>query len=525
MTGRWVRALIAGMLLAVLLGSSMPGAVLAQDASPLPSPAATQRPDIVLLLLDDMPLMDDRVWDRLPTIRRLFLEQGVRFSDYSGNDPLCCPGRANLLTGQWSHHHGVVRNDARLFDPRESIATELHDAGYWTGIFGKYFNQTARLRDKWPAGWDQSFIFGGNYWNYPAWANGRRVHYGAKDEDYSTTVIQRRALDALQAAPPDKPRFLWLAPFAIHGGLDQKRVGSLQAQPAVEDIGSPLCAGIPDWSTPANLEFDMSDKPAYLRQLPLIPSRPLVRACEALLSVDRLLAAVLAELAAEGRPAPMIILTADNGMAWGAHRWLLKHVPYATPLPLFIRWDALLGSAPAIVSTTVTNVDIAPTLCAMAGCRMGPYHNGYGVDGISLLPLLDDIGRANRLASATSRRSLPDGITRAADGTIAGLHLGREVIFTEHLSRIEAHGMPPWRGLQTSDEAPIGRWIWTQYVTGETELYDISGGPCWTWHAGDPGDPCELTNLAHDPAYASTRATLATTLAARERHPLRLTSP
>jgi len=488
-------------------------------------PAGVARPDVVVLLIDDLAQIDDRVWERLPTIKRLFLDGSIRFTDYVGNDPLCCPGRANLLTGQWSQHHGVLWNNARLFDARETISTELHSAGYWTGIFGKYFNQTARLRDKWPAGWDQSFIFGGNYWNYPAWANGRRVHYGATDDDYSTTVIGRRVLDALQAAPADKPRFLWLAPFAIHGGFDQQRVASLQAQPAPEDIGSPLCAGIPDWSTPANLEYDMSDKPAYLRTLPLIPSRPLVRACEALLSVDRLLASVLAELAAEGRPAPMIILTSDNGMAWGAHRWLLKHVPYATPIPLFIRWDALLGAAPATVSTTVTNVDIAPTLCAMAGCRMGPYPNGYGVDGISLLPLLDDIGRANRLASATSRRSTPDGITRAADGTIAGLHLGREVIFTEHLSSIEAHGMPPWRGLQTSDEAPIGRWIWTQYVTGETELYDISGGPCWTWQTGDPGDPCELTNVAQDPAYAAIRATLSATLTQRERHPLRLAGP
>ena len=100
-----------------------------------------------------------------------------------------------------------------------------------------------------------------------------------------------------------------------------------------------------------------------------------MRTCETLLSADRLLAATLDELRAQGRPEPLVILTADNGMAWGAHRWLLKHVPYATPVPFFIRWPAVLGEAPATVPTTVSNVDVAPTLCAIAGCRMGPYRN------------------------------------------------------------------------------------------------------------------------------------------------------
>jgi arylsulfatase A-like enzyme len=484
------------------------------------------RPDIVVLLIDDLPQIDDRIWERMPTIRRLFLESGVRFTDAISNDPLCCPGRANLLTGQWAEHHGVVSNNGRLFDPRLTLATELRSVGYWTGIFGKYFNQTPLIRRKWPPGWDRAFIFGGAYWNYAAWDNGRREIYRAADADYSATVIQAKALAALRTAPPDRPRFVWLAPFAVHGGWNAARTEhTMQPWPAPQDVGSPSCADVPRWSTPANFEFDMSDKPTFLRDRRLMPSWDITRACETLLSSDRLLAATLAELEAQGRPDPLVILTADNGMTWGGHRWRGKFVPYSAPLPFFIRWPQVLGDAPVSVSSTISNVDVAPTLCAIAGCRMGPYPNGHGVDGIDLLPLLLRVGAVNRGAAPGEARSLPDGVTRDADGVISGLDTGREVVFTEHLTRRGADGMPPWRGLWTTDESSIGRWVYTVYRTGEEELYDISGGPCWTWRPGDPGDPCQLVNLAGDPSVADLQRILAATLRDRARDPLTIDLP
>ena len=53
------------------------------------------------------------------------------------------------------------------------------------------------------------------------------------------------------------------------------------------------------------------------------------------------------------------------------------------------------------------------------------------------------------------------------------------------------------------------RWHYVEYATGERELYDISGGPCWRWHSHDSGDPCELTNLAGKSAYAVIQEALA----------------
>jgi arylsulfatase A-like enzyme len=190
----------------------------------------------------------------------------------------------------------------------------------------------------------------------------------------------------------------------------------------------------------------------------------------------------------------MVILAADNGMAWGAHHWHTKFAPYATPIPLFVHWPARLGTRPATVRTTVSNVDIAPTLCAIAGCQMGPFPNGFGVDGISFLKVL--------LAK--------------------GGRLGREVVFEEHPSEVDGAEMPGWKGVRTTDESPIGRWVYTSYRTGEEELYDLSGGPCWTWQAGDPGDPCALQNRAGDPAVATVQAALRAVLARREQHPMRI---
>jgi arylsulfatase A-like enzyme len=486
-------------------------------------PSGVARPDIVVVMLDDLPQIDQRLWARLPTIRRLLVEGGVRFTDFLGNDPSCCPGRANALTGQWSTHHGVTRNDARLLDPTVTVATELQAAGYWTGYFGKYLNLTYLLDSKELPGWDRTFIFGGKYWNYRAWRDGKVVQFGSLAKQYSTTQIRVHALKALRAAPPDRPRLLWLAPFAVHSGQDQDGVQvARQPAPAPVDVGAAACEDVAAWTTPAFTEQQTADKPAFLQGRRSDRPHPLVRVCESLLSVDRLLAAVVRELAAQGRPDPMIILTADNGMGWGAHGWFPKFVPWATPMPLLIRWPGLLGTAPATVATTLSNIDLAPTLCEIAGCTMGPFPNGHAVDGTSFLPLLVQVGEVNRLAARRDGRITRDGVTRRPNGRITGATLGREVVFIEHTDPFDFPKAPTFLGLRTTNEAPIGRWEYVEYATGEKELYDLAGGPCWSWKPGDPGDPCRLRNRAGDPAVASIQSALAATLAARDQAPTRI---
>ena len=64
-----------------------------------------------------------------------------------------------------------------------------------------------------------------------------------------------------------------------------------------------------------------------------------------------------------------------------------------------------------------------------------------------------------------------------------------------------------------------GDWLYVENADGFRELYDLSGGPCVAWQAGDAGDPCLLTNLLAGEADAEAvalGATLAAELAAKK---------
>ena len=65
----------------------------------------------------------------------------VEFKNNYASTSLCCPARASLLSGQYNHHNGVTNNDkGAVYDETLSINSWLHDAGYKTGLIGKYLN-------------------------------------------------------------------------------------------------------------------------------------------------------------------------------------------------------------------------------------------------------------------------------------------------------------------------------------------------------------------------------------------------
>src|SRR5262245_41267852 len=119
--------LMAFVLIGYLLQVPIAATGSHPDAATGPS-----RPNVIVIMLDDVASMDGRLLLALPEIRQVFLEHGVSFSDFHVETSLCCPGRAGFLTGQHTNHHGVVRNDARLFRPGMTLATQLHGLGYYT---------------------------------------------------------------------------------------------------------------------------------------------------------------------------------------------------------------------------------------------------------------------------------------------------------------------------------------------------------------------------------------------------------
>lgn len=106
--------------------------------------ARVDRPNVVLIVTDDQR------WDTLsvmPNVRRLIGAHGTTFRNAFVVNPVCCPSRATILTGAYSHTTGVYTNEAshpnggfHAFDDEPTIATKLQNAGYATAFIGKYLN-------------------------------------------------------------------------------------------------------------------------------------------------------------------------------------------------------------------------------------------------------------------------------------------------------------------------------------------------------------------------------------------------
>jgi arylsulfatase A-like enzyme len=133
---------------------------------------------------------------------------------------------------------------------------------------------------------------------------------------------------------------------------------------------------------------------------------------------------------------------------------------------MYALWQARWGLDGRIVGDPVSNLDLAPTFCSLAGCAMP------GADGMDLSPLLD--GHVDRL----DRR-----------------YLYEEMLHPGGWSR-QARRRPAWYGIRTTRGYSEDLWVYTEYATGEVELYDLSH------------DPQQLHNLARDKEHADVRSDL-----------------
>ena len=70
-----------------------------------------------------------------PNLDRLAAD-GVLFSRHYSNCSPCAPARASLLTGQYQHNHGVMRNGTPLDARFTNLALECRKAGYDPALFG-----------------------------------------------------------------------------------------------------------------------------------------------------------------------------------------------------------------------------------------------------------------------------------------------------------------------------------------------------------------------------------------------------
>jgi len=119
-------------------------------ASEGPARPAAERPNVILLMTDDQGWADAG-YQGHPTLQTPHLDQmareGIVFERFYACSPVCSPTRAGVLTGRHPQRLGILHANAggpnapsRYVLPEEetTIAEVLRDAGYATGLFGKW---------------------------------------------------------------------------------------------------------------------------------------------------------------------------------------------------------------------------------------------------------------------------------------------------------------------------------------------------------------------------------------------------
>lgn len=205
-------------------------------------PIASERPNIVLILIDDAALMDLGVYGgeaRTPNIDAL-AARGAMFTQYR-TSPLCSPTRAMLLTGMDNHRTGVATIPEVL--PKEhvgkpgytmalepgvlTLADRLGAIGYRTLMSGKW--HLGETEDEMPQahGFDRSFALAASgadnwddksympyYHDAPWYEDG--VAAALPEDFYSSEFIVDKMIDYLGATAQDDPFFAYLPFQAIH---------------------------------------------------------------------------------------------------------------------------------------------------------------------------------------------------------------------------------------------------------------------------------------------------------------------
>jgi N-acetylglucosamine-6-sulfatase len=449
---------MAGAALAALAG------IAAAAASPVAQDRSEHGWNVIVVLTDDQRW--DTV-DAMPWLASELRRPGsgwTTFPEAFANTPLCCPARASLLTGRYARHTGVERNiDGGELDESSTLATWFSDAGYRTGLIGKYLNGYPFGRIPYvPPGWDR-FVAKLNQ-------SGATVYrdFAAVDQTsqlqitgaYATDWLAERAVGFVRTTPPARPLFLLFAPSAPHPPWvpGRRHAGTFADVPARE---------------PPNVAGALRGAPPWVRSLavPSTAQRAIWlderrRADETLLAVDDALRALTRALD-ERLDETFIFVLSDNGYSFGEHRWEGKRCPYEAcvriPLAIHAPGDgALAGRAATADAGTlepvVSIVDMAPTILTLAG------------------------------VAAPDELEEMDGERFAAwpepQGTTA-FEPRNEAVFLEWAGDRE---IPAWTAVRT-----VGLKL-IRYADGFEELYDIEG------RIGPP-DPWETRNRAGDPRY------------------------
>ncbi len=188
-----------------------------------------ERPNILVILADDLGYRDVSFQGateiETPHIDRL-ARAGVIFSNGYVAHALCAPSRAGLMTGRYPARFGDVQVLQHLPVEERTVADYLREAGYRTGIVGKWHLGTAPEFHPLNRGFDYFYGFTGSGHDYfridvtesPLQEYLLPLNDGRGASGFSgylTDALTDRAIDFV-AADREEPFFLYLSYNAPH---------------------------------------------------------------------------------------------------------------------------------------------------------------------------------------------------------------------------------------------------------------------------------------------------------------------
>ncbi|QDV24732.1 sulfatase family protein [Aureliella helgolandensis] len=387
------------VLPAMLVGCFAVGLPGGSNAQETQGAKVEKRPNILLMLCDDIRFNALGCMGhphlKTPNIDRLASE-GVLFENVFCTTSLCSPSRASILSGLYAHTHGVTNNFTEFPDSMGTFPIQLQKVGYETAYIGKY--HMGENNDEPRPGFDHFVTHKGQgqYFDTEFNVDGQG---GKVVPGYYTTVVTDMAEEWIQDRSGDKPWMMMIGQKAPHSFYFPEP----KYEHAFDDVEI-------DYPHSA---FDLSDKPEWIRQRlntwhgiygPLFDWRKdfpdtsaaavldfqaMVRAyMGTILSVDDSMGRLVQLLAERGElENTIVIFMGDNGLLEGEHGMVDKrtmHEP-SIRIPLVMRYPGMSGGSAKRVKQQVLTVDIAPTLCELAGAEPLPK-----IHGRSLVQLVAD---------------------------------------------------------------------------------------------------------------------------------------
>ena len=337
--------------------------------------AEAGRPNIEVLIADDMGFSDVgfQGGKDIPTPHLDALARGgVRCSNGYVSGPYCSPTRAGLLTGRYQQRFGHEFNPGGeagtgllgLPTSETTLIRRIKDAGYATGLVGKWHLGAAPKFHPQKRGFDEFFGFLGGAHTYFA-ASARNIYRGTEiveEKAYLTDAFGREAV-AFIDRHKGHPFFLEVAFNAVHTPMDATK-GRLDRFESIQD----------------------ETRRTYAAMLS---------------AMDDAVGAVLSKLRDAGleentlifffsdNGGPTMLGTSRNGAInaplRGSKRTTLEggiHVPFV------VSWKDKLPAG-RVFDKPVIQLDILPSALAAAGVAIEPE---WKLDGIDILPFLADAG-------------------------------------------------------------------------------------------------------------------------------------